>query len=120
MSYEYNGHLIDDERVNLVAHEIMDKYPEIDVIKAEQIARLEGSISTEPNINVKFNRLYNIMLIMHDDENFVIKVFKDLLMVFKKNRFSYCSDYYDNILKELLGFLEHRREFPYLDEFLCD
>ena len=45
MQYEYNGNLLEEDRVLLVAKEIMSKYPELNFLQAQMTARLEGYIS---------------------------------------------------------------------------
>ena len=117
MKYEYNGHLLEEERVNLVAQEITNKYPEISYGKAKDIARLEDSISTNPNLKIEFNRLYNIIVVMQDDLSMVKKVFVDLIEVINKYKRDKELEYYYDIAKELMGFIKKERPFPYLEEF---
>ena len=117
MKYEYNGHLLDKERVNLAAQEIILKYPKINYGKALDIASLEGSISTEPNLEMEFGRLYNIMLVMQDNEEVVKEVFIDLAEVINKYKDDNNLKYYYDISKEIVRFIKKERSFPYLEEF---
>lgn len=117
MPYEYNGHLLEDERIELVANEIISKYPQIYYDKAKEIAMLEGRISTECNLEIVFNRLYNIMLISSDNKDIVSVVNKDLLEVLNNNKNDEKIDYYFAIAYEISDFLMNMRDFPLLDEF---
>ena len=38
MKFEYNGNLLEEDRINLVVREIIDKYPQISVEKAKDAA----------------------------------------------------------------------------------
>lgn len=58
MNYQYNGHLSEEERIELIATEIVKQYPEINDREAQKIAALEGSISTPCNFDMIFIRLY--------------------------------------------------------------
>ena len=63
MNFEYNGHLLENDRIALVAKEIVDYYPQISIEKAKEAAMLEGKISSKKTIDDEFNRLYNLMLV---------------------------------------------------------
>ena len=77
MDFEYNGNLLEDDRINLVANEIVNKYSQISLEKAREAAMLEGKISDYKTINDELNRLYNIMLVNSDNKEIVIIVYKD-------------------------------------------
>ena len=79
MDFEYNGNLLEDDRINLVANEIVNKYSQISLEKAREAAMLEGKISDYKTINDELNRLYNIMLVNSDNKEIVIIVYKDYL-----------------------------------------
>ena len=116
MRYEYNGNLLEDKRVDLVSKEIVSKYPEISLDEAREIAMLEGRISTNPNLEIVFTRLYNIMLIMSYNKEFVKKVYNDLINVLKVNsNDEKFVDYY-NVSLEIANYLDNKREFPFLEE----
>ena len=116
MEYAYNGHLIDNKRVDLVAEEIIATYPQVSLIEAKEIAMLEGSISTPCNIDIIFNRLYNTMLIMSYNKNIVATIYQDLLMELEK--YPNVSDIYYNITTAIGDYLMNIRPFPYLEEFM--
>ena len=116
MKYEYNGNLLEDERVELVSKEIISKYPEIDLEHAEEIAMLEGRISTNPNLEIEFTRLYNIMLIMSYNKEFVKKVYNDIVEVLKENNDDKKFVDYYNVVLEIANYLDNKREFPFLEE----
>ena len=74
MKYEYNGNLLEEERIEQVANEIVDKYPQVTKEKAKEAAMLEGRIADDLTIDDKLNRLYNIMLVNKDDFNVLSNV----------------------------------------------
>ncbi len=117
MKYEYNGNLLEEDRINLVAKEIITKYPQINLKQAKEIAMLEGKISTDCNLDTRFNRLYNIMLVMNNDINLVKIIYSDLINILKNNQNDVKFDYYYNVALEINNFLKKERNFPYLDEF---
>lgn len=119
MQYEYNGNLLEEDRINLVANEITTAYPEISVDKAKEIAMLEGKITTNCNLEMVFTRLYNIMLIMSNDKSIVKKVYLDLFNILNVNvnQNDGKIDYYYQVLEEIYYFLNSEKTFPLLDEF---
>lgn len=117
MKYEYNGNLLEGERINEVANDIISKYPQIKMRQAREIAMLEGSISTDYNVEMAFNRLYNIMLVMSDNINMVKKVYLDLVSLLSNNRDDKRIEHYYDVTLEISHFLREEREFPFLEEF---
>lgn len=117
MKYEYNGNLLEDDRINLVVNEIIKKYHWIPKEKAKEAAMLEGKISEDKNIDIEFNRLYNIMLVINDDKKNLRNVYIDYLNLLNDNKGYEKVGYYYNIAIEISNFLMNKREFPYLDEF---
>ena len=117
MNYQYNGHLSEEERIEVVATEIVKQYPEINDREAKKIAALEGSISTNCNFDMIFTRLYHIMLIMNQDKKIVRKVYKDLLFCLKENQSTDKIDVYEQTIIEIYRFLMNEREFPLLEEY---
>ena len=120
MQYEYNGNLLEEDRINLVAKEIITTYPEIPIDKAKESAMLEGRISIDCNLEMVFTRLYNIMLIMSNDKSIVKKVYLDLFNILNVNvnQNDEKIDYYYQVLEEIYNFLNCERTFPSLDEFI--
>lgn len=116
MKYQYNGHLLEEERIELVATEIMMKYPEINRRDAEKIAALEGSISTNCNFDMIFSRLYHIMLIMNQKKEIVRNVYQDLLSYLKESPVTDKFYFYQQVVIEIYRFLTDEREFPLLEE----
>ena len=112
MKYEYNGNLLEGERINEVANDIISKYPQIKMRQAREIAMLEGSISTDYNVEMAFNRLYNIMLVMSDNINMVKKVYLDLVSLLSNNRDDKRIEHYYDVTLEISHFLREEREFP--------
>lgn len=117
MRYEYNGNLLEEDRINLVANEIISTYPQISYDKAKEIAMLEGKISSDKNFDIEFNRLYNIMLVMKDDASILRIVCTDLLGLLKNNKYHENFDHYTTITQAILNFIMNKRDFPFLDEF---
>lgn len=118
MQYEYNGNLLEEDRINLVVNEITTAYPEIPIDKAKEIAMLEGKISTACNLAMVFTRLYNIMLIMSNDKSIVKRVSLDLFNILNVNANQNDGkiDYYYQVLEQIYYFLNSEREFPLLVE----
>lgn len=117
MEYEYNGNLLECDRINLVTNEIVNKYPLIAINKAKEAAMLEGKISIDKNVEMQFNRLYNIMLVTQDNKQIVKDVYVDLVELLKNNKNDGKIRYYSLIALNIANFLTNQREFPYLDEF---
>lgn len=117
MRYEYNGNLLEEDRIDLVANEIINKYPMIDINKAREIAMLEGKISDNKSTEMEFNRLYNIMLVIKEDKNLVKTIYIDLVELLKNNKSDEKITFYSKIALEIVNYLIGDREFPYLDEF---
>ncbi len=115
MEFEYNGNLLEEERINLVANEIISKYPQINIDKAKEAAMLEGKISKNKNINDELNRLYNIMLVNSDNKNVVLLVYKDILDLFKNNNLE--DNNYIYLINGINDYLQGYAEFPLLSDY---
>lgn len=111
MNYEYNGNLLEDDRINLVANEIISAYPQINIDQAKQIAMLEGKISTDKNFEIEFNRLYNIITIMKNDKNIVRTIYKDLVNLLVNNKEHEKINYYYEVALNISNFLMDRGDF---------
>ena len=116
MKFEYNGNLLEDERVNLVANEIINKYPQISIEKAKESAMLEGKISEDKTINDELNRLYNIMLVNCDDKNIVSLIYKDFLNILKNNHLEENNNYI-YLINGINDYLQGHTEFPFLSDY---
>ncbi len=116
MNYQYNGHLSEEERIELIATEIVKQYPEINDREAQKIAALEGSISTPCNFDMIFIRLYHIMLIMNQEKEIVRKVYQDLLSYLMESPLTDKFYFYQQVIIEIYRFLTDEREFPLLEE----
>ena len=116
MKFEYNGNLLEEDRINLVAKEILDKYPQISTEKAIDAALLEGRISSAKTLDVELNRLYNIMLVNYDNKNIVTLVYRDFLKILDDE---YIED--DNIYAHLVDgindYIHLNAEFPFLSDY---
>ncbi len=117
MKFEYNGNKSEDERIREVSLDIRRKYPKVSIDKAKEIAMLEGYISEEYNMQMNFNRLYNIMLVTSDNIDIVKNVYLDLVALLSNNREDEKIEYYYDVTLEISKFLNSERNFPFLDEF---
>ena len=116
MDYKYNGNMLENDRIELVASEIIKKYPQIGIEKARDIAMLEERISEDKNIKMQFNRLYNIMLIMQSDKTLVKLVCADLIDILKKAEDKVDLKYYFDVAFQILKYILDERSFPFLGE----
>ena len=116
MDFEYNGNLLEDDRINLVANEIVNKYSQISLEKAREAAMLEGKISDYKTINDELNRLYNIMLVNSDNKEIVIIVYKDYLEVLKNSNIEEGRNNYINLVDGINAYLQNYAEFPLLSD----
>lgn len=117
MDFEYNGNLLEDDRINLVANEIVNKYSQISLEKAREAAMLEGKISDYKTINDELNRLYNIMLVNSDNKEIVIIVYKDYLEVLKNSNIEEDRENYINLVDGINAYLQNYAEFPLLSDY---
>ena len=117
MDFEYNGNLLEDDRINLVANEIVNKYSQISLEKAREAAMLEGKISDYKTINDELNRLYNIMLVNSDNKEIVIIVYKDYLEVLKNSNIDEGRNNYINLVDGINAYLQNYAEFPLLSDY---
>lgn len=117
MDFEYNGNLLEDDRINLVANEIVNKYSQISFERAKEAAMLEGKISSSKTVNDELNRLYNIMLVNSDNKEIVTIVYKDFLEVLKNSNIEEYRDNYINLVDEINAYLQNNAEFPLLSDY---
>ena len=117
MDFEYNGNLLEDDRINLVANEIVNKYSQISFERAKEAAMLEGKISSPKTVNDELNRLYNIMLVNSDNKEMVTIVYKDFLEVLKNSNIEEDRDNYINLVDGINDYLQNNAEFPFLSDY---
>lgn len=117
MDFEYNGNLLEDDRINLVANEIINKYSQISLEKSKEAAMLEGKISNPKTVNDELNRLYNIMLVNSDNKEIVTIVYKDFLEVLKNSNIEEDRNNYINLVDEINAYLQNNAEFPFLSDY---
>lgn len=116
MKFEYNGNLLEDERINLVANEIINKYPQVSMEKAKDAAMLEGKISSNKTVNDELNRLYNIMLVNCNNKNLVSLVYRDFLNILKNNHLGENTNYI-YLVEGINNYLQNYAEFPFLSDY---
>lgn len=115
MKYEYNGNLLEEDRVLLVANEIVEKYPEINFLLTQMAARLEGYISSKVTPDDKLNRLYNIMLVNQNNKELITKVYHDYTGILKFELSNIKNSKYITIGKILNDFIEGYCAFPFMN-----
>lgn len=118
MKFEYNGNLFEKDRINLVAKEILEKYPNINIEKAKEAAMMEGKLSSNITDVDILNRLYNIMLTNREDKVIVLKVFKDFMDVIKKNTLDDKTDIYISLSKAINDYLQNFSDFPFISDYV--
>ena len=106
MDFEYNGNLLEDDRINLVANEIVNKYSQISFERA-----------SPKTVNDELNRLYNIMLVNSDNKEMVTIVYKDFLEVLKNSNIEEDRDNYINLVDGINAYLQNNAEFPFLSDY---
>ena len=117
MDFEYNGNLLEEDRINLVANEIVNKYSQVDFERAKEAAMLEGKISVPKTLNDELNRLYNIMLINSDNKSLVLTVYKDFLNLLNNNYYEGDAQKYFNIVHGINDYLQDYAEFPFFSDY---
>ena len=117
MKFEYNGNLLEEDRINLVANEIINKYPQISFEKAKAAAMLEGKISDSKTINDELNRLYNIMLINSDNKEIVLIVYKDFLALLNNIDLKTDNNNYMNLVNGINDYFQNYADFPFLSDY---
>ncbi len=115
MKYAYNGNLLEEDRVLLVAKEIMSKYPEITFLQAQMTARLEGYISDTVTPDDKLNRLYNIMLINQNDTKLISKVYQDYIDILKSELNKIKNYKYITVSNMLKDYIDGYTSFPFVN-----
>ena len=115
MIFEYNGNLLEEDRINLVVKEITSKYPQISIEKAKEAAMLEGKISSNKTVDDELNRLYNIMLVNSENKNTVTLIYKDFLKLLKENNVE--DNNYIYLAEGINNYLQNYAEFPFLNDY---
>lgn len=115
MIFEYNGNLLEEDRINLVVKEITSKYPQISIGKAKEAAMLEGKISSNKTVDDELNRLYNIMLVNSENKNIVTLIYKDFLKLLKENNVE--DNNYIYLAEGINNYLQNYAEFPFLSDY---
>lgn len=115
MIFEYNGNLLEEDRINLVVKEITSKYPQISIEKTKEATMLEGKISSNKTVDDELNRLYNIMLVNSENKNTVTLIYKDFLKLLKENNFE--DNNYIYLAEGINNYLQNYAEFPFLSDY---
>lgn len=115
MEFEYNGNLLEEDRIDLVSKEIVSKYPRISIKKAKESAMLEGKISTKKNMLDELNRLYNIMLTNSESKTIVPLVYKDFLKAINDNNAQ--STIYYSMIEQINDYIMGYSEFPIISDY---
>ena len=114
MSFEENSHCTFEERVELVAIEIKNAYPNISLADDVEIATLDEPIYRKADNDIKFMRYYYMMLILHNDSNMKIELYNELIKLVE-------DGINDNKLTEIMDeinkfMLNERDDFPIISE----
>ncbi len=117
MNFEYNGNLLEEDRINLVANEIINKYSQINIEKAKEAAMLEGKISNPKTIHDELDRLYNIMLVNSDNKTIVSLIYKDFLSLLNNSNFKEDLNCYINLVDGINGYFQNYTEFPFINDY---
>ena len=117
MDFEYNGNLLEEDRINLVANEIVNKYPQVSFENAKEAAMLEGKIDKYNSLSNVLTRLYNIMLVNSDNRELVSIVYKDYLETVRDNGVpdDENKDNYIDIINGIADYLTNYAKFPIID-----
>lgn len=127
MRFSYNGHLLENDRINEVCSDIIKSYPEIPLNLAILIAALEDPINSyEYNPIIEFKRLYNMLFVLHNDPfwdntcNFIyIRIKKVYFIIISLALDNSELDFINNVMYELNSyFLKRRIDFPVISEFI--
>ena len=125
MNFEYNGNKTEKERVNEVANDIINYY-EVSQNIAIVSAKLEDPITTEKNDIMIFKRLYNILFVLSNQneyKNTYEKIVVDLKTIYNQIISDNSADneeisFINNIYSELDNyFIGIRNDFPIISEF---
>lgn len=84
MRFERNDCLEYEEKIKLVAKEIMDKYKYISEEEAEKVAGLASDIEYNPTPDDKMDRYYYILRIIGRDHIEFANVFNDLYKLYEE------------------------------------
>lgn len=117
MNFEYNGNLLEEDRIASVVNDIVSKYPQINKDRAKQAAMLEGKISSTVTSSNKLDRLYNIMLVCNDDKDLVTLVYKDYLHILDYEKLEFDNTKYMDLAPRIYTFLQGTSEFPYMSDY---
>lgn len=117
MDFEYNGNLLEDDRINLVANEIVNKYSQISFEKAKEAAMLEGKISNSKTVSDELNRLYNIMLVNSNNKEIVLIVYKDFLNLLNNTNIEIDKNNYINLVDGINAYFQNYADFPFFSDY---
>lgn len=109
MTYEYNGHLTFEERIEEISKQIEKEYS-IDKDLALKIATLEDPITTDDIINAKYKRYSNILKLCSNNEIVKNKVISDIFKDYKDIKGKY--EKIDIFVSDLTTFLEYNTNIP--------
>lgn len=109
MTYEYNGYLTFEERIEEISKQIQKEYS-IDKDLALKIAALEEPITTDDTNDAKFKRYSNILKLCINDEITRKKVISDIFKDYKKIKGRY--EKIDIFVSDLTTYLEYNTNIP--------
>ena len=110
MKYEYNGHLLFEERLENVAKDILLEYPTIPFRIAKYIAAMEIPITTEVTDEMKFRRTYNILYVCRNKKELKVKLFNKLIHTYQKIYGRYPD--IDHLMEKMMNYMINGGLFP--------
>ena len=113
MEYNYNGNLLVEDRINEVAKDIQKEYPEINYELAKSIATLEAPITTEVTDEMRFRRLYNILLFTQNDKHLQTKLTSEIIPVYQRISGQYQD--IDRVMEKMVMYIISGGLFPFYD-----
>ena len=111
MRFEENSNCTLEERIKLVAKEIVDAYPEVSLEYAKTIAMHDEPISEPVTNDMKFIRYYYMMMFLKDLRyNMYIELYRLYNEGLNNKKLSMLMEEIDNYM------LEKRKDFPIISE----
>ncbi len=111
MKYNYNGNLLNEDRIIEVAKDIQSEYPEINFELAKNIATLEAPITTEVTDEIKFRRIYNILLFTQNNKSLQTKLISKIVQIYKKIYGQY--EDIDKVMENMKSYYIDDNLFPF-------
>lgn len=116
MNFEYNGNLLEEDRIQQVVNEIIQKYPQVSMDRAREVAMLEGRISANKTVNDELNRLYNLMLVYNDNKAMVSFFYTDYMHLLENTNLEKIG-LFVFLANGVRDYLQGYTDFPFLSDY---